>query len=201
MKRIITLGAAVALLAFACGEEEGVTPPPGPDRLEPTSPANVLKNVELAFNNRDVDLLKAMLSTTFVFYFDPDDVGQNPPGSEYIIPESWNRTEFWTAVENMFTKAYSISLTIPTGNVGTPGENETTYRADIISISLLVMVDELNGYIADTGYCNYEFESYTSEAGKKCWGLTGWWDRTAIPADGRLGLKPSSVGRILATFK
>jgi hypothetical protein len=190
----------LAALTFGCGEEEGVTPRE-PDRLEPTSPANVLKNVEISFNQRDVDLLKAMLSTTFVFYFDPDDVGQRPPGRHYIIPESWSYTEFWKAVDNMFTEAYSISLTIPTGNVGTPGENETKFRADNISINLTVMVDELNGYIADTGYCNYEFESYTSEAGKKCWGLTGWWDRTAIPADARLGLKPSSVGRILATFK
>jgi hypothetical protein len=200
MKKIITLAAAVALLAFACGEEEGVTPPPGPDRLAPTSPANVLKNVELAFNNRDVDLLKAMLSTTFVFYFDPDDVGQNPPGTHYIIPESWSYTEFWMVVNKMLTKAHSISLTIPTGNVGTPSENETKYKADNISINLLVMVDELNGYIADQGYCNFAFESYTSEAGKKCWRLTKWWDRTAVPADGRLGLAPTSLGRTLALF-
>jgi len=200
MKRIITLGAAVALLAFACGEEEGVTPPPGPDRLEPTSPANVLKNVELAFNNRDVDLLKAMLSTTFVFYFDPDDVGQYAPGSRYEIPESWSYAEFYTAVNNLYTDAYSIKLTIPTGNVGTPGENETKYRAENVSINLLVMVDELNGYIADQGFCNFAFESYTSEAGKKCWRLTGWWDRTAVPADGRIGFMPTSVGKVLAVF-
>jgi hypothetical protein len=200
MNKTVTLAAALALLAFAC-EDRVHAPTPTPEPTGAESPVEVLETVEKSFNERDTKLLVSSLSENFVFYFDPDDVGQNPPGSEYIIPESWNRTEFWTAVENMFTKAYSISLTIPTGNVGTPGENETTYRADIISISLLVMVDELNGYIADTGYCNYEFESYTSEAGKKCWGLTGWWDRTAIPADARLGLKPSSVGRILATFK
>jgi hypothetical protein len=200
MKKMVTLGAAVALLALSCGEEEGVTPP-GPERPEPTSPANVLENVELAFNNRDVDLLKAMLSAEFVFYFDPDDVGQNPPGKPYKIPESWSYTAFWQAVNNMFTKAYSISLTIPTGGVGTPGENETKYRADNVSINLLVMVDELNGYIADQGYCNFAFESYTSEAGKNCWRLTGWWDRTSgMPADGHLGLAPTSLGRILAVF-
>jgi len=200
MKKMITLAAAVALLALSCGDEEGVTPLE-PDRIEPTSPANVLKNVEISFNRRDIDLLKAMLSTTFVFYFDPDDVGQHPPGSEYIIPESWSYTEFRTAVGNMFTKAYSISLTIPTGNVGTPRENETEYRADKIPISLLLMVDELNGYLADQGYCNYEFESYDSEAGKKCWRLTGWWDLTSgEPADGRLGVEPTSFGKLLAMY-
>jgi hypothetical protein len=200
MKKMITLGAAFALLALSCGEEEGVTPQE-PDRLEPTSPANVLKNVEISFNNRDVDLLKAMLSTTFVFYFDPDDVGQNPPGRRYEIPESWSYTEFWKAVDNMFTKAYSISLTIPTGNVGTPGENETKYSAENISINFLVMVDELNGYMADQGYCNFAFESYTSEAGKKCWRLTKWWDRTAVPADVRTGLATTSLGKILTLFR
>jgi hypothetical protein len=197
MKKMVTLAAAFALLALGCFEE---LPPPPPERPGPTAPANVLKNVELAFNNRDVDLLKAMLSTTFVFYFDPDDVGQRAPGSQYIIPESWSYTEFWKAANNMFTKAYSISLSIRTDQVGTPGENETKYRAENISINLLVMVDELNGYMADNGYCDYEFESYTSEAGKKCWRLTKWWDRTAVPADGHLGLVPTSVGRILALF-
>ncbi len=200
MKRIITLAAALALLALSCGEEEGVTPQE-PDRLAPTSPANVLENVELAFNNRDVDLLKAMLSTAFVFYFDPDDVGQNPPGSLYRIPESWSYTEFWIVVNKILTKAHSVSLTIPTGNVGTPGENETKYRADNISIDLIVMVDELIGYQANQGYCNFAFESYTSETGKKCWRLSGWWDRTAVPAAGvRFALAPSSFGRILAIF-
>jgi len=91
MKKMVILAAAVALLALSCGEEEGVAPQE-PDRFAPTSPANVLKNVGLAFTNRDVDLLKAMLSTNFVFYFDPDDVGQRVPGSQYVIPESWNRT-------------------------------------------------------------------------------------------------------------
>jgi hypothetical protein len=199
MKKMVTLGAAVPLLALSCGEEEGVTPRE-PDRLAPTSPANVLENVELAFNNHDVDLLKAMLSTTFVFYFDPDDVGQNPPGGQYRIPGGWSYTEFWKAVDNMFTEAHSISLSIPTDQVGTPGENETTYRADIISISLLVMVDELNGYLADTGYCNFAFESYTSEAGKKCWRLTKWWDRTSVSLDAVPAGEPTSFGRILAMF-
>ena len=201
MKRIITLGAALALLAFAC-EDRVHAPTPTPEPTGAESPVEVLETVEKSFNERDTKLLVSSLSENFVFYFDPDDVGQRPPGKpSYEIPESWSYTEFWNAANNMFTKAYSISLSIPTDQVGTPAENETTFRAEKISISLLVMVDELNGYIADTGYCNYEFESYTSEAGKKCWGLTGWWDRTAIPADGRLGLKPSSVGRILATFK
>jgi len=201
MNRMISLAAAVALLALSCGEEEGVTPLE-PDRIEPTSPANVLKNVEISFNRRDVDPLKRVLGPDFVFYFDPDDIGQNPPGSKYEIPESWSYTEFWKAVDNMFTEAYSISLIIPSGRVGTPGENETKYKAENISINFLLMLDELNGYLADQGYCNFAFESYTSEAGKKCWRLTGWWDRTSVaPAYERTGVGGVSLGKILALFR
>jgi hypothetical protein len=197
MKEMIPFAAALALLGLGCFED---VPPPPPEHPEPTAPANVLENVELAFNNRDVDLLKAMLSAEFVFYFDPKDVGERAPGRGYIIPEYWSYTEFWNAANNMFTEAYSISLTIPTDQVGTPGENETTYTAEKISISLLVMADELSGYLADNGYCNFDFESYTSKKGKKQWRLTNWWDHTAVPADCRTGVSPPSLGKVLAVY-
>ncbi len=199
MKKVIIASVTVALLTLACGGEEGVTPRV-PDRLEPTAPANVLRNVEISFNQRDVNLLKAMLSPNFVFYFDPRDVGKNPPGSTYIIPESWSYVEFWNALQNLFNHAYSINLSIPTGRVGTPGENETTYRADNITLSLLVMIDDLNGFIVDHGYCNYEFERYEGAGGKKYWRLTGWWDRTSEFFDEYPGVTPTSFGKVLALF-
>ncbi len=200
MKKVIIASVAVAVLLLACGEEEGVTPRV-PDRVEATTPAGCLENVEIAFNQRDVNLLKAMLSESFVFYFDPRDVGQTPPGKTYIIPESWSYTEFWHALDNMFDKAYRINLSIPTGTVGTPGENETTYRADNVTLSLLVMVDELNGFIADNGYCNFEFERYEAAGGKKFWRLTGWWDRTSQGYDEYPGTSPASIGKIFALFQ
>ena len=201
MKKVIIGSVAVAVLTLACGEEEGVTPRV-PDRLEPTTPANVLRNVEISFNQSDIILLKAMLSESFVFYFDPRDVGQSPPGKpEYKIPESWSYVEFWNAVGNMFGQAYSISLSIPTNRVGTPGENETTYKADNVNISLLVMITELNGFIADKGYCNFEFERYESAGGKKYWRLTGWWDRTSQSFDEHPGAGGVSLGEILALFR
>ena len=200
MKKVLIFTIATAMLLLACGEEEGVTPREI-DRVEATSPAGVLGNVAISFNRRDVNLLKAMLSEDFVFYFDPRDVGQNPPGSTYIIPESWSYTEFWQVARNMFGQAYSISLSIPTGRVGTPAESETTYKAENISISLLVMLDELYGYGADNGYCNFEFERYDSASGKKYWRLTKWWDRTSEFLDGYPGVEPASLGRILWLFR
>jgi len=199
VKKVLIFTIATAMLLLACGEEEGVTPREI-DRVEATSPAGVLGNVAISFNRRDVNLLKAMLSEDFVFYFDPRDVGQNPPGSTYIIPESWSYTEFWQAAQKMSTKAYSINLSIPTGRVGEPGESETTYKAENISISLLVMIDDLNGFIADGGYCNFEFERYDSASGKKYWRLTKWWDRTSEFLDGYPGTTPTSLGKVLAVY-
>ncbi|HUU57119.1 MAG TPA: hypothetical protein VMW93_07245, partial [bacterium] len=186
--------------ALACGEEPGVTP--NEDyRLVPTSPRAVLVNVETAFNRRDINLLKAMLSPNFVFYFDPDDVGQNPPESEYEVPVFWSDLDFKAAARKMFKAAYSISLTIPTASVGEPEPNATVYKAENVNIKLLVMVDGLNGYLADKGYCNFEFERYDGSGGKKFWRLTKWWDNTNWSRDANPGVAPTSLGKILALYK
>jgi hypothetical protein len=200
MKTLIIASVVVVLLALACGEEEGITRPRIPV-INPVYPADVLENVETSFIRRDIDLLKKCLSPDFVFYFDPNDVGQNPPGSIYVIPESWSYTEFWLVARNMFNKTYAINLSIPTGGVGTPGPGETRYKAENVSISLLVMVDERNGYIADNGYCNFAFEVYYNEQKEKRWRLSGWWDFTNEYADATPGLIPTSLGRILAMYK
>ena len=125
---------------------------------------------------------------------------QHPPGSEYEVPVSWPAFDFKTAVRKMFKGAFSISLTIPTGRVGTPDPNETSYKAEDINIKALVMVDQLNGYIADQGYCNFEFEKYRSEGGADYWRLTKWWDNTAVYYDANPGVAPTSFGRVLALF-
>ena len=201
MKKIILAAIALTVLALACGEEEGVTPPNADYRVLPASPRAVLVNVETAFNRRDINLLKAMLSENFVFHFDPDDVGQNPPVGHYIIPETWSYTEFWQAVEHLLEKAYAISLTIPTASVGKPGPEETTYDAENINIKILVMVDEVNGYLGNNGYCNFRFERYDGSGGTKLWRLAGWWDNTSASGDANPGVAPTSLGRVLALYR
>ena len=199
MKKAVIGVALIALLALGCFEGEVTTPEE--TYPKPTSPVNALKLVTISFNQRKVELLKPELSPDFVFYFDPDDVGQNPPGSEYVIPESWSYTGFWATANNLFGRAYAINLSIPTGGIGTPGPGETRFKAENVSVSLLVMVDERNGYIADNGYCNFAFEVYYNEQKEKRWRLVGWWDFTSAYADRMPGLTPTSLGRILAMYK
>jgi hypothetical protein len=201
MKRFITLCGGVALVAALACEDRVHAPTPTPEPTGAESPAEALEAVELSFNERAIKVLASALSEDFVFHFDPRDVGQRPPGSEYVIPESWSYTEFWPVAGNMFRQAYSINLSISTSRVGSPGENETTYKAENITISLLVMVDELNGFIADGGYCNFAFERYDSASAKKYWRLTKWWDRTSECFDKYPGLEPTSLGRVLALFE
>ncbi len=174
MNRMIYLALALALLPLACGEE-GLTPQT-PDRLEPASPVDVLENLELAFDNRDIGLFKAMLSTNFVFYFDPRKVGKLPPNEIPRGPESGTYSGIVTWVNDLFENAYFISLSIETGNVGRPDPEENTYRADNIKVTLIVKMDELEGYTY-SGYANAEFEKYAAENGEDYWRIKAWWDR------------------------
>jgi hypothetical protein len=198
MKKGILIIAA-CLFALSCVEEGGTGP--GPAHPEATSPANVLRCVEVSFNGRDAVLLDEMLAKAFTFHFDADDVGQNPPGSNYVIPESWSETEFRRAVRNMLNEAYSITFEIGTDYVGEPRPEETYFEAKNVRLRLLVMIDEINGYLADAGHCNFGFERYDGEEGEKLWRLTEWWDNTAVCYDANLGTIPPSLGKILAMFR
>jgi hypothetical protein len=200
MKKVLIVIAAVAATLPACTEDE-TSAPQGPTRLEATSPANVLRNVATAFNQRSTGLLKDMLSPDFMFYFDPADVGHHPPERLYVIPEFWYYDEFWTAVDNMYILAYSVSLAVPAGEIGTPAESATTYEADGLSLRFRVLVNEMSGYQAEEGYCDYAFESYVGKGGQKYWRLAGWWDHTAVSEDAYAGREPASLGSAIASFR
>ena len=62
------------------------------------------------------------------------------------------------------------------------------------------MVTELNGFIAENGYCDFEFEVYYNERKQKRWRLTEWRDHTSENMDVYPGVAPTSVGRVLAMY-
>jgi hypothetical protein len=196
VKKILLSGMALALLALACGEEESITEP------EPANtPGDVIITLEKAFNQRNVNYLKAAISEDFVFYFDPDDIGQNPPGSNYVIPEYWSYAEFRSYAQSLFERAFSVTISIPTGAIGEPDPEATTYKAENISIKLLVMIDRVNGYTCDQGYCDFEFGTYYNSTGTRLWRLVKWEDFTSVADDSYVSPAPASLGKILAMYK
>ncbi len=180
------------LAALGTGCLFGDEPEAPPEIPAMTEPKLVLANVEHAFNERDKDLLHDCVQADFIFYFDAGDVGQKPPGSEYRIPESWSKAEFMGACSNMFDKAYRISLSVPRDKIGKPKEGVTYFVAEKIPLDILVMVDELNGYQADRGYCDFEFAKQAD--GK--WLMVKWRDHTG----GGYADSPATLGRILALY-
>ncbi len=192
-----SLAAALAgALLLACGEEEeNTTPTP----LVNDSPANCLKVVAASWRDKDYGHFKPCVSPNFIFYFNPNDAGQNVGG--YTIPVSWNRTEMLSAIQKMLDEAYSINVNIPTTTVGKPGGGATTWRAHDVVITMTLMIEPGTGYRVGAGYCNFAFEKY-EENSEARWRLTAWWDFTsesraaaAVP-----GIAPASLGRMLAVF-
>lgn len=199
MRKIILLPIilALALLALSCHEEN---PPTGPEGWqETTSPFNVLWNVCYCFHNQsETDIVKkfsALLSDDFIFYFKPDDIGDDVGG--YVIPTFWTKDEFMIAINNMFNHAYSLDFDIPILEqgeeaFGRPAEGDTTFSKNNVTISFILMVDSTNSYMVQ-GFCDFKFSR--GENGQ--WYLSEWRDHTAQ----LLCTDPSSLGHVLAMFR
>ncbi len=170
---IVIIGAFAAAGCIFDSTEIGKDPIDEP--IVPDSPENVIYNLELAYNKRDINLYKQCLSPQFTFYFNPIDVGNDADG--YIIPSSWGYEEDWTATQNMFTRAYDISMQLPEHLIDDPPDGATTYTAENITVSLLVMVNADNGFIANRGTLEFNFETYDSN-GKTYWRIKDWRDFT-----------------------
>ncbi len=162
------------------------------------TPAYVLELLEESFNRQGISVLDGVLSTDFVFYFDPKDVGKDVGG--FIIPLSWNRDDHMTACGNMFEQAYSINFNINTTLVEDPEEGATTFEANDVPIRIVVMVDATNGFLAD-GFCDFELTNDDS-AGYDDWKVSKWYDDTSPRVSTGLSSTgvPSSLGSILARY-
>ncbi|UCE26715.1 MAG: hypothetical protein JSW52_10265 [Candidatus Coatesbacteria bacterium] len=164
------------------------------------TPAQVLEFLEESFNRQELSVLYKYLRSDFVFYFDPDNVGDEIDG--FTIPVSWDRYNIFGACSNMFEEAYSIDFEVVTAGVGDPDDEATTYSAYNVQIRLVVMTDALNGHLAD-GYCDFEFiYNGPSGYGGYGWEVSKWYDRTS--PIGSTGLSnnttPKSLGLILAYY-
>ncbi len=193
LRKIIIVSALALVALISCDEETASYYP------DLSSPYGVLTELVYCFNNHQEDgiinRMDAVLSPNFIFYFDPEDVGDYV--GYYEIPVFWTKTELMSAVRNMFNQAYSIELQIPILDesedaFGKPGEGDTAFTRINVYVNLLLMVDESNGYQAQ-GFCDFEF----GKDGSGNWPITIWWDRTVMVL---MTTSPVSLGKILAFF-
>jgi len=190
MRTTLVVGLALTVLLSFTACDDGTTPTLG------NTPAQVLRSLIYAFNSRNIGTLGNALVSDFTFYFDEDDVGKQI--GDYVIPESWGKDEFTVVAGYMFEQAHTIEMEIDTSNVGAPGDDDNIYFARDIEVRLLVMVDAVNGYLAD-GVCDFEFVDVESGEPDN-WVISNWQDRTWPTVSGGRNVTPASVGFILAVF-
>ena len=185
----------VAVLAIAgCGDLNIGIDPPIYTPIPPKAPKNVIYNLELSFNKRDINLYKQCLSPNFTFHFHPDEVGLEVNG--YVIPETWSYEEDWAAVRKMFGDAYNINMYITENDVGNSNEGVTTYTANHVRMELVVTFDTgfwIKSYRA-TG--TFKFEIYRKN-GNVYWRITDWWDEFGMVLKGD---STAPIGMIKAYF-
>jgi hypothetical protein len=201
MKKFITVAAFAALAALTCTCGDVIIdgdPPPPPVSV---SPRAVLQRLEYSFNDRNIETLKSCLSHNFIFHVDPEEIRRRGGA----LPPSTSHDEFWHIARNMFQRAYSVAMSIDSGKVGTPGPEQTEYKAENTPIKLLVMLSENGGFLAE-GEAGFEFEKYQNHAGEDRWRIVKWWDGT-LPEEGAVdparpaaGVERASVAAILAYF-
>ena len=191
MRLIAILAVLIAITTFIACKDDIITP-------QGNTPTDVLELIEESFNRQGISVLDSVLSTDFVFYFNPADVGT--PVDGYIIPDSWNRDDYMRACGNMFTEAYSVEFEVDTTGVENPEDGVTNYEAYNVTVYILVMIDATNGFIAD-GVCDFEFINDTS-GGYDDWKVSKWYDRTLQYGSAVLSgtLMEPSFGVILAMF-
>jgi hypothetical protein len=176
------LGLLAVILVFSCFSEPSNNNNQGKWYSDFASPYECMCNLIYCFGNYQtepniIDKYKEVLDSTYVFYFDPDDIGDKV--GDYTIPSLWTYDEDWRATNNMFNQAYSIEFKIPIldqgeSAFGKPGDTDTTYAKNNVTISFTLMVDPTSGYIAQ-GICDFSFVK--NDNGQ--WHLSVWKDHTA----------------------
>ncbi|MCP4231786.1 MAG: hypothetical protein GY771_16780 [bacterium] len=189
MRRILLLSLSLTvLLGVAC--KDPVAPEPTYFGL---TPSQCIYYLEQAFNDRDIGIFEKQFSPNFIFYFNEDDIGNEV--NEYTIPETWDFDHFRHAVWNMLRPfdedgAYEVSLELPEDNVGSPPDDAAEYTSNI-PFSILVMIDEENGLLANKGSQEFVFEK-TDNDGEDYWRIKDWLDSSYFKSS------TTTMGTILA---
>lgn len=122
----------------------------GNEELSLDNPINTLRTfvgIHNHHNNPDaVSDLNKTLADDLIFHFYPSDVGKKAKDG-YIVPESWDKYEFFTLAGNMLKNAYSINLSVSGYENGSYNQSNTSYLC-ITDFDLSVYVSSSDNYEA-----------------------------------------------------
>jgi hypothetical protein len=139
----LTLAAVFLAAALAgCGDKEncwggwcGDDPPPDPPAFLPrTSPANLLHNLQRAYERRNVAEYESLLAKDFTFVLSAED--QQYPG----MPDSWERGPEVQIHTHMFDAGLVQTLTltfVPADSVWNPADGMYTVLMSNVNLYLL----------------------------------------------------------------
>ena len=157
MRTIIALLCVVSCAAVLVGgcstPNSGPDIPAGPEFRDRTSPENVVYNLELAYEEMDLDEYLDCLSEDFEFFPCQDDVN-NP---ELEIPAVWFKADEATMHENMFAEdsdveSISLTLTIPSivYDYGVPDDPLDDTCVCIVDVDLRVNLNVALTYLVSS---------------------------------------------------
>jgi hypothetical protein len=135
---------AIGCLAIGClagcpwsPGKDTVIPPLPSNYLPQTSPANVLANLQTAYEERNIDRYKELFAEDFIFVFNPLD----PVDPDHPNPDQWSLTEELTVTENMFTDELVSKIELSSYTLGVPEQVDSLYYGPR---AWKVRVDEAN---------------------------------------------------------
>jgi hypothetical protein len=203
---------AAAVLCLVAGCDDSTKPKDedtGPTYQARTSPQNLLANLKLAYEERELTPYDSLLATEFEFYFSEED---------QRIAEKLTRNEEITVHENMFssTQVEDITLTFSLGDLALdtnepdpahPGQFLWTLTATNVDLVLRVTRDGMTTfYDMEDGIEQFWFreESWTDAHGNAIWMIVKWRELTDLIPDGAartMAVEEGSWGSIKSMFR
>jgi hypothetical protein len=196
---VALLTAGVAGLV-GCSNSSG---PSGSGYLEPTSPENVLLNLERAYGERDLDEYLACLSEDFKFHFSEEDQQGWPQ-----LPPWFYKSDEQQVHENMFGDEWNVeSITLylsPTSVETIPGGDSGTRTGDtvVVLVETDLRVNKLGGVCwlcsSPQEFRFREVEGSRESGGRALWEMFEWHEFEYDDAGGRV--EDAGWGGIKYTF-
>jgi hypothetical protein len=207
---VLILILSVALVSSCSDSDDnviGTTPSKYSKYKDLVERDHVLVNLELSYNDRNLERLVELLDDDFVFQFSPSDFREG-----HVGVEQWNRTAEVAATTNLFDPNYSgprepvrdidLSLTYSDADTSwkavTP-EDQEKYPGETWYVKTLrYTMTTTSGYVAYIGYnilASFVVRSVDVN-GRTIWRIVEWYDDVENPAS-RHPVKTTDWGAIV----